>query len=82
MSDYTGQSQNPGRDPLAQHLVDVAWVHVGAVADPGDNPGAVLAQVDEATKGAVAAVLRALADAAGQWSQGRLDALAFEVDQV
>lgn len=76
MTAFTGQSQDPGRDPLAQHLVDVAWVHVATAA-----VGAPPAEIHEATRDAVSAVLLALGSSDG-WSPDQLDALAFEIDQV
>lgn len=45
---------------LAERLVEAAWVHVATVAVPGEDHWNVLVEIDEAVRGAVAAVLREL----------------------
>lgn len=85
--DYTGQSQDPGRDPLAQHLVDVAWVHVAKVASPDGVHAQDVREIDQATRDAVSAVLRELSRQMAPfglkaWFPDELDALAFEIDST
>lgn len=85
MTAFTGQSQDPGRDPLAQRLIDVAWVHVASIYDPvGVKLEDSLNEVDEATRGAVAAVLRELATNSfgRQFPLDYLEDLASGVDRV